>query len=190
MNIIDSGKNSIVSRNFAESASLNCFLKATRFNCIPVAGCSLVTKETIPVAGCSLVTKETIPIAGCSLVTQETNPVAGCLLVTKETIPVAGCLLVTKGIIEKLKPVNLTPPDRVRDASQNAIELISKTRLPIRMIGNKGESIKAEVDFYVSNSEDTNCVLLGRNFMKVFGTTELNFESKRIRLGHIWCNGL
>ena len=26
--------------------------------------------------------------------------------------------------------------------------------------------------------------------MKVFGSTELNFESKRIRLGHIWCNAL
>ena len=46
MNIIDSGMNSIVSRNFAESASLNCFLKDTRFNCMvdPGAGCSLVTK--------------------------------------------------------------------------------------------------------------------------------------------------
>ena len=140
MNIIDSGMNSIVSRNFAESASLNCFLKDTRFNCMVDSG--------------------------------------------------AGCSLVTKGIIEMLKPVKLTSPDRLlRDASQNAIKLIGKTRLPIRIIGSKGELINT-VDFYVSNSENTNCVLLGRNFIKKFGSTEFNFESNRIKLGHIWCNGL
>ena len=103
----------------------------------------------------------------------------------------AGCSLVTKGLIEMLKPVKLTSPDRVlRDASQNAIELVGKTRLPIRIIGSKDEFINTEVDFYVSNSENTNCVLLGRNFMKIFGSTEFNFESNRIKLGHIWCNGL
>ena len=109
---------------------------------------------------------------------------AGCSLVTQETIPVAGCSLVTKGIIEQLKPINLTPPDGVlRDASQNAIELISKTRLPIRMNGNKSELIKTEVDFLCFKFRGYELCFVGAKFHESIRFNRIEFRIEADKSG-------
>ena len=48
--------------------------------------------------------------------------------------------------------------------------------------GDKGEMLSKETNFYVSDSEDTTCVLLGRNFMQSFGTTSFNFDINKVNL--------
>ena len=102
----------------------------------------------------------------------------------------AGCSLITKGIIEKLGIQKLQPPDKdLRDVSGNAIDIIGKTKLPVRIIGDNGENLEVNTDFFVSNSANTNCVLLGRNFMHSFGSTTFDFESNNIQLGKTWCKG-
>ena len=103
----------------------------------------------------------------------------------------AGCSLITKGILQKMKTARITSADKIlKDASNNEIDLIGKTKLTIEIKGAKGQVIKKLVEFYVSNSASTSCVLLGRNFMKCFRTTTFEFNQNRIRLGDIWCDGL
>ena len=102
----------------------------------------------------------------------------------------AGCSLITKGILRKLGKAQLTPSDRTwKDASQNNIKLIGKATLPVIINGINGEKLAENIEFYVSDSENGNCLLLGRNFMKRFGSTTFNFDRNEIRLGKTWCSG-
>ena len=74
----------------------------------------------------------------------------------------AGCSLLTKWILQQLGKVELSPPDRtLKDASQNTIDLIGKANLPVMIHGTNGERLTQSVEFYVSDSENARCLLLG-----------------------------
>ena len=103
----------------------------------------------------------------------------------------AGVSLVTKGIVKKLGISKLQPPDKIlKDASGNKIEMVGKTILRVKLRGENGDVVTKETEFYVSDSENMNCVLLGRNFMKSFGTTTFDFVHNKIKLGDVWFKGL
>ena len=102
----------------------------------------------------------------------------------------AGCSLITKGMLRRLGAVKLKPPDRIlRDASQNVIRLLGKITLNVEITG-ENRNLCQEVEFYVSDSDSTSCLLLGRNFMQSFGPTTFNFDTNKIKLGNTWCSGL
>lgn len=86
--------------------------------------------------------------------------------------------------------VKLCPADKVlKDASQNVINLLGKVTLPIRIRGDSGRVVEKDVEFYVSDSNSTDSILLGRNFMQLFGSVTFDFDRNRIKLGDIFCSG-
>ena len=103
----------------------------------------------------------------------------------------AGCSLLTKEVLEKIPNTTLTAPDMIlKDASQNVINLLGKTTLPVTIAGDKGKVLKRDVTFYVSASSGSKCLLLGRDFMKSFGSVTFDFDNNSIKLGDTRCTGL
>ena len=45
-------------------------------------------------------------------------------------------------------------------------------------------------EFKVLHSKTYSKVLIGRDFMKHFGTIKFDFINKKVQLGHIWINGI
>ena len=90
----------------------------------------------------------------------------------------AGCSLTTSGFIAKVPNVKLTPADKIlKDASHNEIKLLGKVTLPVKIRGDTGRIVSKNVVFYVSDCDDVSCVLMGRNFMKQFGTVSFDFDN-------------
>ena len=103
----------------------------------------------------------------------------------------AGCSLMTKEVFDRIPGGTLSPADRtLRDASHNDIDLLGKTTLPVSIRGDNGKLLKRDVTFYVSASNGSNCLILGRDFMQSFGTVSFDFDANMIKLGDTNCTGL
>ena len=102
----------------------------------------------------------------------------------------AGPSLMTNGMFSKIPKGKLSPADKtLKDASHNNIKLLGKVTLPVKIRGDTGKFVSKNVEFFVSDCDDVSCVLLGRNFMRQFGTVSFDFDNNRIQLGETTCLG-
>ena len=96
----------------------------------------------------------------------------------------------TNGMFSKIPKGKLSPADKtLKDASHNNIKLLGKVTLPVKIRGDTGKFVSKNVEFFVSDCDDISCVLLGRNFMRQFGTVSFDFDNNRIQLGETTCSG-
>ena len=103
----------------------------------------------------------------------------------------AGASLVTRGALANVRGVKLQTADKTLvDASGNNIPLLGMTTIPVQITGENKCVVSKNVKFYVSDSKNANCVLLGRNFMKSCGTVTFDFDKNKVKLGDTWCMGL
>ena len=97
----------------------------------------------------------------------------------------AGVSLMTNGVFKQIPGAKLLPADKnLKDASQNDIKLLGKVSLPVQIRNVNGGTVTKNVEFYVSDCDKTSCVLLGRNFMRQFGTVSFDFDNNSITLGN------
>ena len=96
----------------------------------------------------------------------------------------------TNGVFKKIPNTSLSPADKtLKDASHNNIKLLGKVTLPVQVRYDNGDTVTKNVEFFVSDSDSSSCVLLGRNFMCQFGTVSLDFDNNSITLGDTRCSG-
>ena len=94
----------------------------------------------------------------------------------------AGPSLMTNGMFSKIPKGKLSPADKtLKDASHNNIKLLGKVTLPVKIRGDTGKFVSKNVEFFVSDCDDISCVLLGRNFMRQFGTVSFDFDKNCIQ---------
>ena len=97
----------------------------------------------------------------------------------------AGCSVISSDILNKIRKANTVKTDKVLvDASGNDMNIIGVIMLPVKIIGLKESKL---VEFFVSDA-NSSCFLLGRNFMKLYGTITFNFRNSRVKLGNYRCN--
>ena len=95
----------------------------------------------------------------------------------------AHCSIISSDILSKVSEDILQTEKVLLDASGNYMNVIGKVILPIKVNGIK---VKL-VEFYVVDSKRS-CLLLGRNFMKTFGSVTFDFRNSRVKLGEVWCD--
>ena len=100
----------------------------------------------------------------------------------------AGCSVIDMGTLEKLGLEHQirTCTDQLVNASGHKMDIAGVVDIMVQVRGTK--SVKHE--FKVLNSKTYSNVLLGRDFMKLFGSVTFNFVANRVRLGRIWVNGV
>ena len=66
------------------------------------------------------------------------------------------------------------------------MDIAGVVKIEVKLQGVKSVSH----EFKVLNAKTYSNVLLGRDFMKLFGTVTFDFENNRVRLGRNWLNGV
>ena len=96
----------------------------------------------------------------------------------------AGCSVIDIGTLENIGLVeNITPcDDHLVNASGEKMDIAGVVKIDVQIRGTK--SVKHE--FKVLNAKTYSNVLLGRDFMKLFGSVTFDFVSNKVRLGRIW----
>ena len=86
------------------------------------------------------------------------------------------------GLVQEITESN----DRLVNASGEEMDIAGVVKIKVHIRGTKLVSH----EFKVLNAKTYSNVLLGRDFMKLFGSVTFNFASNRVRLGRIWINGI
>ena len=95
----------------------------------------------------------------------------------------AYCSIISNDVLSKVGEEILQTDKSLLDASGNYMNVRGKVTLPIKVNGIK---VKL-VEFYVVDSKRS-CILLGRNFMKTFGSVTFDFRNSRVQLGEVLCD--
>ena len=100
----------------------------------------------------------------------------------------AGCSVIDIGTLENIGLVeNITScDDHLVNASGDEMDIAGVVNINVQIQGTK--SVKHE--FKVLNAKTYSNVLLGRDFMKLFGSVTFDFISNKVRLGRVWINGV
>ena len=67
------------------------------------------------------------------------------------------------------------------------MKIIGSTMLEVRPMGL---TESRRVECFVTDSESHRCILLGRNFMRLFQRITFDFENQRVTFSDKWCTGL
>ena len=86
------------------------------------------------------------------------------------------------GLRNKITPCN----ENLVNASGHDMDIAGVVSINVQIRGTK----RVRHEFKVLNAKTYTNVLLGRDFMKLFGTVTFDFVANRIRLGRIWINGV
>ena len=100
----------------------------------------------------------------------------------------AGPSVIDMGIVEILglqHQITMCEENLV-NASGDPMDIAGVVMIQVKIRGAK--SVKHE--FKVLNSKTYSRVLLGRDFMKLFGTVTFDFVGNSVRLGRVWVNGV
>ena len=99
----------------------------------------------------------------------------------------AGCFIIDSGSLETigLKDNINSCGSRLINASGDKMNIVGVVNINVQIIG-----VKPVIhEFKVLDAKSYNNILIGRDFMKLFGSVKFDFDSNRVRLGHSWING-
>ena len=100
----------------------------------------------------------------------------------------AGCSVIDMGALETLRLKQLIKPctDQLVNASGHEMDIAGVVDIEVKLRGTK----MFKHEFKVLNTKTYSNVLIGRDFMKLFGTVTFNFLANKVRLGKVWINGV
>ena len=100
----------------------------------------------------------------------------------------AGCSVIDIGTVEEIGlGENIAPGSHhLVNASGERMDIAGVVNVEIRLKGMK----PIVHEFKVLNAKTFSNVLLGRDFMKLFGQVTFDFNANRVRLGRTWVNGV
>ena len=100
----------------------------------------------------------------------------------------AGPSVIDMGIVEilGLQHQITTCEENLVNASGDPMDIAGVVMIQVKIRGAKA----VEHEFKVLNSKTYSNVLLGRDFMKLFGTVTFDFVGNSVCLGRVWVNGV
>lgn len=100
----------------------------------------------------------------------------------------AGCSVIDIGTLENLGLCDkiVKSHDRLINASGKEMDIAGVVSINVEIKGTK----PVIHDFKVLNAKTYSNVLLGRDFMKLFGSVTFNFAENKVHLGRTWINGV
>ena len=87
-----------------------------------------------------------------------------------------------KGSVEKFHV-----GENLIDASGNRVDIVGKVRVKVLFKGSRQPIFH---EFRVVNTNTCTSILLGRDFLKRFGSVTFDFETNKVKLGNNWYSGL